>query len=110
MIVATVRMAVAPEKRQQVIDLIRPTLEPTLIQSGCFSCRMYQDISDENILTYEEIWQSQEMLERHLRSESYENILAAIDLAKEPPEIRFNNVSHSSGIEVIGIARHIEDM
>ncbi len=105
MIVATVRMAVSPEKRQQIVDLIRPIIEPTFIQSGCFSCRMYQDVNDGNMLTYEEVWQSQEMLNQHLCSEIYENILAAIDLVEAHPAIRFNTVLHSGGIEMIGGAR-----
>lgn len=110
MIVASVRMGVAPERRQQVVDLIRPILEPTLVQPGCFSCRIYQDFNNENLLTYEEVWHSQEMLDRHIRSDLYENVLAAIDLAGQAPEIHFNTIAHSGGVEVIYEARHVNEM
>ena len=108
MIVASVRMVVSPEERQHVADLIRPIIEPTLVQPGCAGCRIYQDFNDEDVLTYEEVWQSQETLERHLRSEMFENILAAIDLATQPPEIHFNTVSRSDGFEVIYAARKVK--
>jgi len=109
MVISMITMVVSPEQQQQVKDLIRPIVEPTLVQPGCFDCRLYQDVNDEKTLTYEEIWQNQEMLDRHIRSESYENILAAIDLASQPPEIRFDTISHSDGVEVIYAARKVED-
>ena len=108
MIITTVRIAVSPEKRQMVVDLIRPIIEPTLVQSGCLSCRFYQDVTDANSLTYEEVWHSQEMLDRHICSESYEHILAAIDLARQEPEIHFNTIFRSDGFEMIFGARHVE--
>ncbi len=110
MIVASVRMVISPEERQKVADLIRPIIEPTLVQPGCAGCRIYQDFNNQNILTYEEVWQNQETLERHLCSEMYENILAAIDLASQEPEIHFNTVSYSGGFEVICAARRSERM
>ena len=107
MVVSMVKMVVSPEKRQHVVNLIRPIIEPTLVQPGCVSCHLYQDVNDDDLLTFEEVWQDQEMLERHLRSESYEHVLAAIDLASQPPEIHFDTVSHSGGFEVIWEARNV---
>jgi quinol monooxygenase YgiN len=103
-------MVVSSEKRQEVFDLIRPILEPTLIQPGCLSCRIYQDVTSEDLLMYEEIWQDQEMLDRHLRSERYEHILAAMDLASQPPKIHFNTIAYSDGIELIYAARKFENV
>jgi quinol monooxygenase YgiN len=108
MVVASVKIVVSPDKRQKVVNLLRPIIEPTLVQPGCLSCRIYQDVNDEDILTYEEIWHDQEKLDRHIRSESYENILAAMDLASRPPKIHFNTIAHSGGVEVIYAARRVE--
>ena len=107
MVITMVTMVVSPERRQYVEDLIRPIIEPTLVQSGCVSCHLYQDVTNDEILTFEEVWQSQEALNRHLRSESYENILAAMDLASQPPEVHFNTIAHSDGVEVICAARNV---
>ena len=108
MIIARVRMLVSSETRQKVIDLIHLIIEPTRVQPGCLSCRIYQDVNDEDVLTYEEVWQEQDMLDQHIRSERYENILAAMDLACHSPDISFNTIAHSDGVEVIYAARKVK--
>lgn len=49
----------------------------------------------------EELWRSQEELERRLRSSDYRNVLLVVEMAADPPEIRFDNISHTTGIETI---------
>jgi quinol monooxygenase YgiN len=56
-------------------------------------------------LMVEEVWKSQEDLDRHLRSDDYRNMLFVTEMALEPPEIRFQTISHSAGIEIIEKAR-----
>jgi hypothetical protein len=53
----------------------------------------------------EELWSSREELQRHLRSSDYKTILLVIEMAKGRPEIRFDEVSRSSGVETIVEAR-----
>ena len=54
----------------------------------------------------EELWQEDEDIKRHLRSDNYKKILLVIEMAAEPPEIRFNNIAHSTGVETIEKARN----
>jgi hypothetical protein len=44
-------------------------------------------------------------LRRHLRSETFRNVLLVVEMASEAPEIRFDRVSHSTGIGTIAQAR-----
>ena len=53
----------------------------------------------------EEVWKTQEDLDRHLRSEDYRHLLLVTEMALEPPEIQFKTVSHSAGLEIIERAR-----
>ena len=53
-----------------------------------------------------ERWQSRESLEGHLRSESYRHILGAIELSGGPPEVRFDYVSATDGMDLIERARN----
>ena len=105
MIIATVRLVVSPEQRNDVLETGRLLLDRTRVQPGCMSCRFYQDIADPNALILLEEWRSQEDLNRHMLSEEYRSILALIDMASETPEIKFNTISHCSGMEVIQAAR-----
>jgi hypothetical protein len=49
----------------------------------------------------EEIWSSQKLLERHLRSDKLLALLLVMEMATEAPEVRFEVISHCSGIETI---------
>ena len=52
------------------------------------------------VLTREE-WESRETLDKHVRSDQYRTILAAMDLAREPPEIQFCGIASTAGMERI---------
>jgi quinol monooxygenase YgiN len=84
-------------------------LGPTEVEPGCLSCRFYQDIQDENVLNYVEEWRSKEDLFRHLRSEQYRKLLAVVDTSQEEPEIRFDTISQTEGIEAIRSARTLSN-
>jgi quinol monooxygenase YgiN len=60
---------------------------------------------EEAVLTFEDTWESEADLERHLRSPDYRQLLLVMELARVPPEVRFNRVSHSTGLETIQAAR-----
>ena len=105
MVLATVRMLIPSEKRPEAVEILRMMAERTRYQPGCLSCRIYHDEQVEAIFMVEEVWKSQGDLDRHLRSDDYRNMLFVTEMALEPPEIRFQTISHSAGIEIIEKAR-----
>ena len=66
---------------------------------------MYEDLDEKNVIMIEEMWQDEEALQRHLRSEEYLNLLLVLEMALRQPEIRFDTISSSTGIETIEKAR-----
>jgi quinol monooxygenase YgiN len=105
MILVTMRMTVNPEKQDEFLQIIRWMLEPTRVEKGCMSYRCYQDIENENVFILVEEWKSRADLDRHIRSDDYRNLLSAMDLLSDPPEIKINTVSDTGGFEVIKEAR-----
>ena len=105
MILATVRMAVPPDKRAEAVQILNAVAEQTRYQPGCLSCRIYHDEQVEAVFMVEEVWKSQEDLDRHLRSNDYRHVLFVTEMALEPPEIKFQTISHSAGVEIIEKAR-----
>jgi quinol monooxygenase YgiN len=85
--------------------LLRSIVEQTRHIEGCAGCRLYQDLQDERALMLEESWAGEKALRRHLRSEAFRHILLVVEMATEAPEIRFDWISHSAGIETINDAR-----
>jgi hypothetical protein len=53
----------------------------------------------------EEVWRSEEDLVLHLRSDEYRSLLLVLEMALKQPEIRFDTISISTGIETIEKAR-----
>ena len=60
---------------------------------------------EEEVILYLEQWESREDFERHVRSSQYDRILAALDLARDPPEINFFDNTGLGGMEVIEAIR-----
>jgi quinol monooxygenase YgiN len=101
MIIATLRMTASPGKQTEILHSLRPLLGPTRVQPGCLSCRLYRDVEHTNVFVWMEAWESQAALERHLRSAEYRILLALLDLSSQPPEIRFDTVAATQGMEMI---------
>jgi len=105
MILATIRMKMPPEKRGEALKILKSTVERNRILPGCLSCRIYEDIEEDNVLMYEEMWESEEELKHHLRSDEYHKVLLVMEMALDHPEVGFKTLSSSTGIETIEKAR-----
>ncbi len=105
MILASLRIVSAPEKRNEVMLTLHSLLEPTRVQPGCIGCCFHHDAENENTFTFVEEWKTQEDLERHLRSDQYQKLLALMDTSTEPPEIKFKKISETFGMEYLAAVR-----
>jgi quinol monooxygenase YgiN len=102
---ATIRALISQKKRKDALMILRSMIEQTKLEEGCISCRLYGDVQEQGALMLEEIWTSEKDLERHLRSNKFLAVLLVVEMASQSPEIRFDVISHSTGIEAIEKAR-----
>jgi len=98
-------MLIPLEKQTEALEILGSTIEQTQFEPGCTSCRIYRGLEDARAILLEELWMSDEDMQRHLRSEKYRKILLVVEMAAEPPEIRFDTIAHSTGVEIIEQAR-----
>ncbi len=105
MILATVRMMIPPQRRVQVSKTLKSMVRETRIQPGCVSSLLYHDENEEAVFVCEQVWRNQDDLNLYLRSEDYRRMLLVMELAGEPPEIKFQTISETAGIEIIEKAR-----
>jgi quinol monooxygenase YgiN len=105
MILSTLRMTIPPKKRGDALRILRSVAELCRVHSSCLGCHIYEDVQEDNVLMFEEMWRSEEDLAQHLRSEKYRNVLKVLEMALNQPEIRFDTISSSAGIETIEKAR-----
>jgi quinol monooxygenase YgiN len=100
-ILSTLRMSVRPEKRSGLLETMRGLLEPVRVERGCLSYRLYEDVEDRNSFILLEEWESQKDLESHIRTDNQRLLLSLMDLMSEQPELRFNTVTHTAGLDLI---------
>jgi quinol monooxygenase YgiN len=105
-IVGTLRIQPAPHRHAEVLEIFQAIQGPLLAQPGCVACHIYEEPGPAGAIVLVERWESQAALEAHLRSEAYRRILGAIELSGGPPEICFDYVSATDGINLIERARN----
>ena len=104
MVVGTLRLP-SPNQRREVLEILRSVQGPVLAEPGCLACDVYEEQGHEKAVVLLERFETQEALEAHLRSEMYRRILGAIELSGGPPDIRFEQVTASEGVERIERSR-----
>src|SRR5512135_3528790 len=99
-------MIVRPERRSDLLETMREMLEPARVERGCLSYHLYEDVEDRNAFVLVEEWKTQKDLESHIRTDSQRRLLALLDLLSRQPELRFNTVSHTAGMDLIEEVLH----
>ena len=106
MIQATIRMTISPQKRGEALKILRSIAEQCRDYPGCIRAHIYGDLQEKNVLMLEEVWRAEEDLDVHIRSEEYRNLLLVLEMATKQPEIRFDTITSSTGIETIEKVRN----
>jgi quinol monooxygenase YgiN len=101
MIIATLRLLPPPDRRLQVMEILQSVHGLVLAQSGCADCSILVEQGPERAVVLVERWETDTALTTHIRSEAYRRILGACELSGAEPEVRFDIVSSTQGIERI---------
>lgn len=110
MVVGTLRIPVSPDRRAEVLEVLWSIQGPVLAQPGCSAFRIFEEQRPEEAIVLVERWDSEAELEAHIRSESYRRILGAMELSGGPPEMSFEHVSASAGIEFVERLRNLPEI
>jgi quinol monooxygenase YgiN len=104
-IVGTLRLVPPPQRLDEVLEILRSVRGPVMAQQGCVDCSIYEERGPEGAIVLVERFESEETLEAHVRSDAYRRVLGAIELSGAPPDVRFDFVSASEGMEFIERSR-----
>ncbi|MBK1720376.1 putative quinol monooxygenase [Thiocystis violacea] len=105
MIRFSLSVLVAPSARDDFLKTVRALLEPTRVAPGCVGCRLHEDIEEPDSFMLVGEWTSQPELDLYLGSDACKTLIAAMELSRRPPLIRFDEIASRAGIEVIEAAR-----
>ena len=101
MIHSTIRMLIPLNKQREAVDILRSVCAHVQFEPSCISSRIYRGMDDERAIMIEELWTNNDDVLHHLQSEEYRRVLLVVEMAEEPPEIRFDEISRTSGLETI---------
>jgi quinol monooxygenase YgiN len=105
MVKSTVRMTIPPIKRGEALKILRSVAEQCRDDINCINCHIYEDLQEKNVLMIEQVWRTDESLDLHIRTDEYHDLLLVLEMSRKQPEIRFDTILKSAGIETIERAR-----
>jgi quinol monooxygenase YgiN len=104
-VISTFRLFPSREERRHLVTLLRSVQGPIQAQPHNQACQLYEEDGFDGAVLYLERWASEPELKRHVRSDVYRRILTAVELSHKPPEIVFDYVTSSRGIDLIEALR-----
>ena len=102
---STIRMLIPINKQSEALEILGAVSEQIRFEPNCIFSRLYRGVDDVRAIMIEDRWTSYEHVRQHLRSDAYQRILMVVEMAEEPPEIRFDTILESTGVETIENAR-----
>lgn len=101
MVRSTIRMLIPLDKQSEALDILGYVSAQVRYEPSCISSRLYRGVDEVRAIMVEELWTGNEGLLRHLQSDEYRRVLLAVEMAEEPPVIRFDEISHTSGLDTV---------
>ncbi len=98
---STYKMIIAADKQIDALKILRSLALQVRDEPGCLSCSISRDTEKSDALIYQEHWKSEESLNKHICSREYLNLLLVMEMSLEKPEVRFDTISCSTGMETI---------
>jgi quinol monooxygenase YgiN len=76
-------------------ELLLALIAPSRADEGCITYELHQAIDDSAVFVFYEIWESKDLLDRHLSTPHLQQFLSKVkDLLAGPPEITlFSKIS-----------------
>lgn len=96
------------KKHSQVVEIMRSVQDLTRPLPGCSGCWLSEEESVDSHIRYAEQWDSEEAMHAHIRSGVYRRLLAAMEISKQPPEVKFYYTSEEKGLELVESLRRLD--
>ena len=85
MIKAVAKQFVKEDKVDEFLELAKKLVEATVKEAGCIKYELFQDLKDSKILTMIEEWEDKDVLDKHMNSEHFREIVPILSSFMEKP-------------------------
>ena len=103
MVRLTVSLTVSAGDVQGILTALRYLIGSTQLEPGCLGCAVWADVTPS--VHYKEEWATEEDARRHVGSAGFTSLLAVLELAQEPPLVRFEFVTTTRGLDYVAEVR-----
>ena len=102
------RIIPLPPQIEAVIHALLVQMRRVRVQRGCIQCHISQDAQEENVILYQEEWNSWNEIETHIRSIRFNWILELIEQSSNAPELSFSDVREIRGMDYVRKLRTVK--
>lgn len=103
----TLTIATSPGESWRLVEALGSLMEPTRADNGCVGCELalFSKFDEAPNIRYVEDWSSEEDLRKRVRSDRFLQLIAVMEEALSRPEIAFELVSGTRGLDYVVDAR-----
>jgi quinol monooxygenase YgiN len=98
-----VALTASSSRADRIVRAFRSLMPETRIENGCLGCCAWSD--PDSTVHYFEEWATEVDMERRVRSERFTSLLSVIEAAREPPEVRFEFLNKTRGLDYVAEIR-----
>lgn len=89
---------------RELVEAFRFLMVATRLEPGCLGCSVWPE--PDSTVHYVEEWSTEADLRRRVASDGFTSVLSLVEAAREPPQVRFDFVSSTRGLEYVAEVRH----
>lgn len=89
---------------RDLVDGFRFLMLSTRLEPGCMRCSVWTE--PDSSVHYVEEWSTEADIRRRVQSEPFTSVLALIESVREPPQVRFDFVASTRGLDYVEEVRH----
>lgn len=98
-----VALAASSEHAPQILQALRFLMVGTRLEEGCLACTAWAE--RDSTVQYLEEWASEEDMQQRVRSDAFTSLLAVMEAASEPPQVQFDFVTTTRGLDYVAEVR-----
>ena len=95
--------AVSEQTVEDLLEALRFLITGTRLESGCRGCSAWAD--PDSTVHYVEEWETEADMRRRVRSPRFTSLLAVMESTHEPPQVQFDFVAATRGIDYVAEIR-----
>ena len=95
------RVTALPSHRLEILELLTFCASRLHGARGCVHAEVYEAVNERRTILYVEEWITSAGTHRHIQSDLYRGVLAALDLADGSRDISFHLVSSTRSMDLI---------